>query len=80
MTMLAAWRSYDAAIVPTAAPQVQREECRRAFYAGAWAAYNLMLAACDQKSNEDAEAQLYALGIEIRAITKDLRVGCEPTS
>jgi hypothetical protein len=30
MTMFAAWQSYDAAIIPKAAPPVQHEECRRA--------------------------------------------------
>ena len=31
------WRSYDRDVVPSAASAIQREECRRAFYAGAWA-------------------------------------------
>jgi hypothetical protein len=70
MTMFAAWQSYDAAIIPKAAPPVQHEECRRAFYAGAVAAYNLVMIACKAESDDAAEAQLYALGVEIRAINR----------
>jgi hypothetical protein len=74
-TMLHQWQSYDRHIVPAHAPLVQHEECRRAFYAGAWACYQLVLAIAGEPDADECERQLEALGVEIGAITKDLRVG-----
>jgi hypothetical protein len=35
-TVESAWESFAAGVVPKDAPSVQRQEMRRAFYAGAW--------------------------------------------
>jgi hypothetical protein len=73
-TMFEAWQAYDAQVVPKEASPVQREECRRAFYAGAWAAYQLVLEAAGDgdDSCHEGEKQLAALGDEIVSIVKDL--------
>lgn len=33
------WVDYEANVLPVDAPKVQREECQRAFYAGAFSLY-----------------------------------------
>lgn len=66
------WQSYNEAIVPAAAPPLQREECRRAFYAGAWALYWLVLEATADPDEEKCERNLKALHDELKSITVDL--------
>jgi hypothetical protein len=39
----AEWRSYEKAVVPKTAGEVQRQETRRAFYAGASAMLNMQM-------------------------------------
>ena len=38
-TVASAFESYRREVIPAAASDVQVEECRRAFYAGAWQMY-----------------------------------------
>lgn len=64
--------SYDQNIVPAAAGTTQREECRRAFYASAWALYWLMLEASADQDEEQCERNLQALHDELKGVTRDL--------
>ena len=73
-TVLDEWRSYERDIIPTAAPTIQREECRRAFYAGAAAVYWLTLDACEPKDEDVCADNLALLSEEIRSMATDLRV------
>lgn len=43
----AGWRSYEILVVPATAPEVQRVESRRAFFAGAEHLYGSMLTSLD---------------------------------
>lgn len=67
------WQSYERDVVPGGAPLIQREECRRAFYAGAWACFQLVMAGVEPASEEACETNLIALEEELRAIVSDLR-------
>lgn len=44
------WLSYRAEVVPLNAPQIQVDECRRAFYAGATALFFAVLSRLDPAS------------------------------
>lgn len=68
------WKSYERDVVPAEAQSVQREECRRAFYAGAQASFGLVIEATAPESEDDCEANLQALQDEIDGMVKDLRV------
>jgi len=37
------WHNYRRKVIPTVAPEVQIIESRRAFFAGAWAYYSLVM-------------------------------------
>jgi hypothetical protein len=54
------WVSFDAAVVPEDAPQMQRQEMRRAFYGGGWAMVNLMLGATEGNVPDEVGAELLA--------------------
>lgn len=73
-TIFDQWRSYERDIVPAAASAVQREECRRAFYAGAAALFGLVMAAVEPKNEDDCEVNLAQLDAELSAFTKDMRM------
>jgi hypothetical protein len=73
-TVFDEWQSYQRAVVPPDAPMVQSEECRRAFYAGAWAMYWLIMNAVGNADEEACEVELIALESETRAIITDLRI------
>lgn len=52
-----AWASYSHAVVPSSAPAVQRQECRRSFMAGAHALLQHLNSAVDlQPADRDALA------------------------
>jgi len=68
------WKSYEREVVPKNATAIQREECRRAFYAGAWASFELVMAATYPTNEDDCDANLQALHDEMRAMVKDLRI------
>lgn len=70
-TMFDEWQEYDQEIIPADAGSNQREECRRAFYAGARSALSLAYEAVDDRNGED---RLQALDDEVNQITKDLKV------
>lgn len=69
-----AWASYRERVVPVEAGEVQVEECRRAFYAGASAAfYGIMaaaspgpeLTAADDAMAEKIDAELRAFAARV---------------
>ena len=73
-TVYEQWKSYERDVMPREAGAVQREECRRAFYAGAYASFLLVMAATEPKSEDECEANLQALQDEMEAMAKDLRI------
>jgi hypothetical protein len=73
-TIFEEWQSYDRDVVPVTAPDIQREECRRAFYAGAWACFCAVLAATEPDNEDECERRLQAIQDEIQNIPKDLRL------
>jgi len=74
MMLFDAWKSYEREVVPVNAGAVQREECRRAFYAGARVCLSLVYAATDGDTNGSAERALRALDKELAIVPKDLRM------
>jgi len=72
-TVFDGFKSYDREVIPKDAPVVQREECRRAFYAGARLMLSLALDACCTTDDDEAERRLVALNAEVDGIVNDLR-------
>jgi hypothetical protein len=69
------WKSYERDVVPKDAVESQREECRRAFYAGAQACLTAVYEATDVADDgQAAEAALTALDQELKAVVNDLRM------
>ena len=73
------WASYLAAVVPPGAGEAQREESKRAFYAGAAAMFGDMLEACELEEGA-AAARLEALDAELADYLRlfKKREGIEP--
>ena len=71
------WESYARDILPTAAPDVQKIETRRAFYAGAAAMFGLLTGGLDADSEptELDVAFVESLSQEIAAFGRDLAEG-----
>ena len=61
-----AWASYSAEVVPADAPDVQREECKRAFYAGAQGMYWAVMEAVEPTDESACEARLASLHAEMQ--------------
>ena len=57
------WQDFEKSVIPPNAPAVQRQEMRRAFYAGASAMFNLTRKLGDEDVDED-EAVLVLEGLE----------------
>lgn len=71
------WEHYARAILPAGAPDVQKVETRRAFYAGAAALFTLMTGGLDEDS-EPTEldiAFVEVLSQELAAFGRDLAAG-----
>jgi hypothetical protein len=60
------WASYQTEIVPADAPKVQREECKRAFYAGAQAMFQAVMKAAEPEDEGACDARLEALEREMQ--------------
>lgn len=73
-TVFAAWQSYAREVVPAEASTVQREECRRAFYAGAAAMLSLVFEAVDPHDEDEGENNLQQLEEELNAMSHELRL------
>jgi hypothetical protein len=74
-----AWASYLAAVIPAGAGETQREESKRAFYAGAAAMFGDMLDAAELEEDA-AAARLEALDRELADYLRlfKKREGIEP--
>lgn len=60
------WRQFQDEVIPLAAPELQREEMRRAFYAGAQAVLNTVNDAFSEGlPPEEVGKVLPAIGVEI---------------
>lgn len=70
------WQSYRRKVLPAAAPPVQVQECRRAFYAGAMAAFAIYHAIGDDAISEDEGVQILSdLQDELDEFPKLVREG-----
>lgn len=60
------WREFEAEVIPLAAPEIQREEMKRAFYAGAQGVLNTVNDAFNDGLPPDEVGKvLPAIGVEI---------------
>jgi hypothetical protein len=48
----AAWESYAANVLPKDAPEIQRQECRKVFYAGAAALFSSIMNGIPDRDDE----------------------------
>jgi hypothetical protein len=70
------WFSYAERVLPSDAPSVQKQETRRAFYAGAAHALDVMLRLGEDDVSEDAGVEvLEALRQECRRFVEDVLAG-----
>ena len=68
------WESFNREVIPSDAGPIQREEMRRAFYAGAQAAFRGILAMLDPGSEPTKKdiANMDALDKELRDFVKSV--------
>jgi len=66
-TVADAFASYRRDVIPAAATDVQVEECRRAFYAGAWQMYLSLVLQTADLADAEGERYLEALSDELMA-------------
>jgi hypothetical protein len=73
----AAWKSYEAEVLPPGCSTIQRTETRRAFYAGAQALFRGLLSRFtdDHEPTEQDLAQMSQVDEELKAFAHDLRRG-----
>ena len=73
----AAWRSLAERAIPPAAPDRQRIEMRRAFYAGAQSLFLALMCDLDPgaEPTEADEARVKAIDAELKAFAADLLAG-----
>jgi hypothetical protein len=70
------WESYLREVIPAAAPDVQIQECRRAFYAGAQGMFTAMYHVSTDDISEDQGAEhLEELNQELQAFATDVAAG-----
>ena len=69
--ILEGWNSYRRSVIPLAAPAVQIEECRRAFYSGAMILFASIMEILDPEGDGEPTdkdmAQMKAIHDEIQA-------------
>lgn len=78
MSLSSEWLSYALQVLPAGAPEAQRVETRRAFYAGAAAFMNTALAALTPVDGEPTAEELAAFDATVReleAFARDVRGG-----
>lgn len=72
-----AWRDFEIQVIPLDAPEVQRVESRRAFYAGAVTLFSGIMSILEpgeEPTEQDLET-MDAIKAEIDAYAKELRDG-----
>jgi hypothetical protein len=77
MKLEAEWTTYRNRVIPTTAPSVQLVESRRAFYAGAWAFYSLLMNHLEPGANETPADMKFMekLDSEMRAFRNKVQRG-----
>ena len=62
------WMNYRNAVIPKNASSTQLQECRRAFFAGAWAYYSLLMNSLEPGTDETPQdmALMEKLDAEMR--------------
>lgn len=68
------WDTYELEVVPTDAPDVQRKECRRSFYAGATAFFAILQRAADGGSGNVRDS-MALLETELGEFVDDVKRG-----
>lgn len=71
------WASYRERVVPPDAGELQVQECRRAFYAGAkavWRALLLLDSGTEDATDEDL-ARMEGIGVELEEFGEDVKAG-----
>jgi hypothetical protein len=58
LTLAHLWQTYNDCVLPANAPEVQRQECQLAFYAGCHSALTSILAVADEAIPEEIGAKL----------------------
>jgi len=72
----ASWIEFEKAVIPRGAPAIQRQEMRRAFYAGTWALLQEMKRLGDDDVSEDVGVEaLEAIEAECKEFTS--RIGID---
>jgi hypothetical protein len=74
LTLKSIWDSYLVQVIPVLAPDVQVTESKRAFYAGAHAAFLLMIATT-KKSDGEATKDIEELNKEIQEFAEEQKNG-----
>lgn len=71
------WRLYAEHALPTNAPRVQKQECKRAFYAGAGLLFEKLTNAVgpDDVSEDAGVAIMAGVDDEIRRFLNDVKAG-----
>jgi hypothetical protein len=72
-TIFQAWKNFEHDVIPEQAGVVQREACRRCFYAGARALYDLI--GVYAHSADATYQQVHRLHRELAAFGSDVRHG-----
>ena len=78
MKMIAeAWRTFESEVLPTDAPEVQRTETRRAFYAGARALFAGMVGMLEpgQDTTQADLGKMDAIQEELNQFREDVNEG-----
>ncbi len=72
-----AWRSYAEQVIPIDAPDFQRRECRRAFYAGAQSLFNgiLNMLGPEEEATEAECGKMAMVEAELEQFCNDLKSG-----
>lgn len=70
------WNLFEATVLPKDAPDIQKQEMRRAFYAGAEAMARIQFAIGDKAVSEDAGVQiLEGCHEELRSFASEVAQG-----
>ena len=71
-----AWLSYEAEVIPANAPEVQRSESRRAFYAGARTVFDGLVSGVSEEGTTEADlAMMDSIKSELDQFLKDIEAG-----
>lgn len=76
-TIAEQWRSYEREVLPPTAGQLQRQETRRSFYAGAQAMVEIVLhgVSDEPEMTDDDEQPLTRLHAELEQFAADVKRG-----